>query len=149
MYLFHSIGVMEKLLLNQSILYYHLNHDCKRLQEYHFYFICFGNISIVNLLFIILLFSVFIVVLLLFPVDLKCFLCVFMCHLVVAIDGGRYLVPSAALIPGHVANWLLLIALIQVDFVGLKHAACKNLTNSFFVLIMYALLHCICIILLL
>ena len=44
-------------------------------------------------------------------------------------DGGKYILTSEALIPGHIANWLLLIALIHVDFVGMKHAAWSNRIN--------------------
>ncbi len=36
-------------------------------------------------------------------------------------DSGRWRQTAAAVRPGHVENWLLLIAFIQVDIVGEKH----------------------------
>ena len=52
-------------------------------------------------------------------VDLIPFCCLFMCPLSVAgHDSGRYFYTASAVRTGHFANWLFLIALIMVDFVG-------------------------------
>ena len=52
-------------------------------------------------------------------VDLIPFCCPFICPLSVAgHESGRYFSTASAVRPGHVANWLFLIALRRVDFVG-------------------------------
>ena len=52
-------------------------------------------------------------------VDLMPFCCLFMCPLSVAgHDSGRYFSTASAVRPGHVVNWLFLIALRRVDLVG-------------------------------
>ena len=54
-----------------------------------------------------------------FLVDLIPFCCLFICPLSVAgNDSGRYFSTDSAVRTGHVANWLFLIALRRVDFVG-------------------------------
>jgi hypothetical protein len=44
----------------------------------------------------------------------------FMWPLAVAVESGRYRRTAFAVRPGHVAKWLLFMALIQVDGGGLK-----------------------------
>ncbi len=44
----------------------------------------------------------------------------FMWHFAVAVDVGRYFKTELAVRQGHDKNWLLLMALIHVDGVGLK-----------------------------
>ena len=44
----------------------------------------------------------------------------FMWPFAVAVESGRYRRTASAVRPGHVANWLLWMALIQVDGGGLK-----------------------------
>ena len=54
-----------------------------------------------------------------FFVDLIPFCCLFICPLSVAgHDSGSYFSTASAVSPGHVANWLFLIALRRVAFVG-------------------------------
>ena len=52
-------------------------------------------------------------------VDLIPFCCLFICPLSVAgHDSGRYFSTAYDVRPGHVANWLFMIALRRVDFGG-------------------------------
>ena len=53
-----------------------------------------------------------------------------MCPLIVASLFGRCLVTAAVVKPGQVTKWPLSIALVNVDVVGLKHAACKYWMRS-------------------
>jgi hypothetical protein len=48
------------------------------------------------------------------------------CPLAVARVFGRYLRTSSAVRPGHVAKKFFLIAFVQVEIGGLKHARCKK-----------------------
>ena len=64
-------------------------------------------------------------------VDLTPCRCRFMCPLSVAGDAsGKYFWTDDIVSPGHVANWLLSIALSSVRFGGLNRHWCKNFTKA-------------------
>ena len=66
-------------------------------------------------------------------VDLMPFCCLFMCPLSVAgHEVGMYLSTAYAVMPGHVASWLFLIAFNRVDFGGQNRHWCSYLTSSYF-----------------
>jgi hypothetical protein len=67
-----------------------------------------------------------------FGVDLRC-------PLAVDRDLGRYLRTASAVRPGHVAKKFFLIACVQVEIGGLKHARCKNSISCTFVFCSYTL----------
>jgi hypothetical protein len=59
-----------------------------------------------------------------------------------AIDVGKYLFTAAWVNPGHDWKKPCLIALSQDVLVGLNAVACKNLTSSGILCVLYALLQC-------
>jgi hypothetical protein len=63
-----------------------------------------------------------------------------MCPLSVAgALSGRYCWTALAVSPGHVVNWLFVIALRSVRFGGLKRHWCRYFINDSFDFIVYAL----------
>jgi hypothetical protein len=55
------------------------------------------------------------------------------CPSAVARDFGRYLRTASAVRPGHVAKKFFLMACVQVEIGGLKHARCKKSISRTFV----------------
>jgi len=62
-------------------------------------------------------------------VDLRPFFTICILPIVVSSDAGRCFRTRFAVRPGQVRYWLLLIALIQVDFGGYPAQACKYCTS--------------------
>jgi hypothetical protein len=51
--------------------------------------------------------------------------CWFKCPFVVAVDFDRYFSTACSVNPGHDKKFPFIMAVIQVDLTGLKHAACS------------------------
>ena len=99
--------------------------------------------NVMNILFILSFFqvgscivlfqSVLMHIFILSVIDIKPFLCLFMCPLSVSgHDSGGYFWTSSVVRPGHVVNLLFIIALRSVDLEGQKSRWCRYLMSSSF-----------------